>query len=297
MLKTTTDFLDSLFEGAYLVDKNRKILYWNKAAERITGYAKEDILNKHCYDNILNHVDGDGNHLCHHGCPLEKSLQTIEKQHASVFLHHRKGHRVPVQVRTYPIVDHNGEASTCIEVFSDVPSKANIYKENRQLKASLYLDELTHVNNRKFIMYQLEQLISQTTLFDLSFGILFIDIDHFKSINDTYGHQAGDEVLKLVAKTLELNIRKDDFVGRFGGEEFIILLKNINKKTLLITAEKIRMLIQKSVAFYNDQALKVTISLGGTLYQTNDTLDTLIERADTLMYQAKNNGRNQVALD
>lgn len=297
MLKTTIDFLDSLFEGAYLVDKNRKILYWNKAAERITGYSKEDIINNHCYDNILNHVDEDGNHLCHHGCPLEKSLQTNEKQHASVFLHHRKGHRVPVQVRTYPIVDHNGVASSCIEVFSDGPSKANIYKENRQLKASLYLDELTHVHNRKFIMYQLEQLISQTTLFDLSFGILFIDIDHFKSINDTYGHQAGDEVLKLVAKTLELNIRKDDFVGRFGGEEFIILLKNINKKTLLITAEKIRMLIQNSVAFYNDQALKVTISLGGTLYQTNDTINTLIERADTLMYQAKNNGRNQVVLD
>jgi diguanylate cyclase (GGDEF)-like protein len=146
-------------------------------------------------------------------------------------------------------------------------------------------------------MYQLEQLISQTALFDLSFGILFIDIDHFKSVNDTYGHQAGDEVLKLVAKTLEMNIRKDDFVGRFGGEEFIVLLKNINKKNLFIIAEKIRMLVQNSVSFYNDQTIKVTISIGGSLYQKNDTLDTLIERADSMMYQAKNSGRNKVILD
>jgi diguanylate cyclase (GGDEF)-like protein/PAS domain S-box-containing protein len=297
MSKISTDFLDSLFEGAYLVDKNRKILYWNKAAERITGYKKADIINKHCYDNILNHVDEHGNHLCHHGCPLQKSIQTNEKLQASVFLHHRKGHRVPVQVRTYPIRDDNSDASTCIEVFSDLPSKANIYHENRQLKVSLYLDELTQVHNRKFIMYQLEQLISQTTLFNLSFGVLFIDIDHFKSINDTYGHQAGDEVLKMVAKTLEANIRNGDFIGRFGGEEFIILLKNISKNDLPVIAEKFRMLIQNSVSFYNEQAIKVTISIGGSHYQKNDTIESLIERADNMMYQAKNSGRNKVIID
>jgi diguanylate cyclase (GGDEF)-like protein len=204
---------------------------------------------------------------------------------------------VPVQVRTYPIRDDNSDASTCIEVFSDLPSKANIYHENRQLKVSLYLDELTQVHNRKFIMYQLEQLISQTTLFNLSFGVLFIDIDHFKSINDTYGHQAGDEVLKMVAKTLEANIRNGDFIGRFGGEEFIILLKNISKNDLPVIAEKFRMLIQNSVSFYNEQAIKVTISIGGSHYQKNDTIESLIERADNMMYQAKNSGRNKVIID
>lgn len=293
MNSTIHDFLETLFEGAYVVDSDRKIIYWNKASEQITGYKKEEVVGSYCYDNILNHVDENGRHLCSDGCPLQHSIKSGDQANANVYLHHKKGHRVPIQVKTYPLYNENGTIDSCIEVFTDISSQSALYKENRALKTALYLDELTQVNNRKFIMYQLEQFISQTRLFHFNFYVLFIDIDHFKNVNDTYGHLAGDEVLKMVAKTLQMNVRESDYVGRYGGEEFVVLIKNVDNDEILSICEKLRMLVQSSSTFFDDQLIKVTISIGGSLFRKVDSLDSIIERADKNMYEAKQTGRNK----
>lgn len=291
------DFLNTLFEAAYIVDENRKILFWNDACEAITGYTKEDVIGHYCYDNILRHVSDDGTQLCHNGCPLQETMQKGIINEATVYLHHKKGHRVPVSVKTMPYHDAIDGSIKGIEFFTDVPTKAKLYQENRKLKESSSIDPLTHLYNRTFMDYQIQSNINEANTFNIGLGILFIDIDYFKNINDTYGHPIGDKVLQTIAKTLSLNVRSHDFVGRYGGEEFLILCRDIDRPSLQMVAQKLRLLVQGATTFTNDnKPINVTISIGGAIYKNTLTQDTWIQHADKAMYQAKANGRNRVVI-
>jgi len=287
--------LDYLFEAAYVVSDERRILSCNEAFEEITGYQKEDVIGRYCYDNILRHVTESGKQLCHEGCPLQDSIHKNRINSATVYLHHKKGFRVPVHVRTVPFIDEKTGKTFAIEIFTDYIKEAKIYRENRKLKENLMTDDLTQIYNRRFMDYQIDIAIKEFTTFKTPLALLFIDIDHFKTVNDTYGHDVGDLVLKTVAKSMALNIRHGDFVGRFGGEEFVVLLRDITYEEMILIAEKLRSLVKDTSTYLEKgQPLSVTISVGAAYYQKGMSKEEFIKEADNLMYQAKESGRNKV---
>lgn len=287
--------LPHLFEAAYIVDENRKILYCNDMFERITGYKKDALIGKYCHENIMRHVTEDGDLLCHDGCPLHDSLHQDNINSAQVYLHHKNGHRVPVTVKTIPFFDEASQSKKAIEIFTDYQKDSVLYEENVNLKKKVLVDALTQLYNRNFIDYQLDVCINEFDTFGTPLGVLFIDIDHFKSINDTYGHDVGDVVLTTVAKTLSANIRQFDFAGRYGGEEFIVLLRNVSVEGMRLIAEKLRLLIETTSTKANDkETIQVTVSIGCGYYQKGMTKEAFIKQADELMYLAKQQGRNKV---
>lgn len=286
-----------LYEGVYIVDTTRKIIFWNQGAEQITGYKSEEVLNSHCYADILKHVDKFGKRLCHDGCPLLDTINTGKNNEADVYLHHKLGHRVPVSVKSMPLYDQEGKIVAAVEVFTDSRYRMDHYEENRQLKQQLIKDPLTDIYNRRYLDFYIKNVKDEAKEFNTRFGILFFDIDHFKNINDTYGHNTGDEILKMVANTLKLNLRSEDIIGRWGGEEFIAVLKNVTEDDLTHIAEKLRVLCEASTYMLKDkETIKVTVSIGGTLCQRDESIKDMIERADANMYYAKENGRNQVKI-
>jgi diguanylate cyclase (GGDEF)-like protein/PAS domain S-box-containing protein len=289
--------ISSLFEGVYIVNTKRKILFWNSGCESITGYKSEEVVNSFCYDNILQHVDAEGNQLCFGGCPLHYTLDTGEKAERDVFLRHKKGHRVPITVRSLPLYDENNKIVGAIEVFNDNRFRKQLYDQNRELQKLVSHDELTQVYNRRYLKFQMDSLIREYLEFKVSFGVLFLDIDDFKKVNDTYGHNVGDDVLRMVSRTLKSNIRPNDIVGRWGGEEFLILLRNVNQLTLVKVAEKIRVLVEHSKMDSNTDFSHVTVSIGATLYHDGETSEEFIDRADKLMYLAKQRGKNICIFD
>ncbi len=156
-------------------------------------------------------------------------------------------------------------------------------------------DPLTLVNNRRGFFDVVHQKLAEIREFNLEYAYLMIDIDKFKSINDRYGHLVGDEVIKSVARKLSAHIRKDDIIGRFGGEEFIICLVGIAKEETLMLAERLRQDIASSFFTINGFQIRVTISIGiGHSQGAENTLDQLLAQADQAVYAAKNLGRNQV---
>ncbi|MDZ4195891.1 MAG: GGDEF domain-containing protein, partial [Candidatus Izemoplasmatales bacterium] len=158
----------------------------------------------------------------------------------------------------------------------------------------LRIDPLTQVANRHFFDFQLSKKIEETKVFSNTFGILMIDIDHFKLVNDTHGHLTGDEILKIVAISLSSSVEKTDLVSRWGGEEFIVIVDVSNQTELFKIAERLRHVVMSSgYQVENGKSISVTVSIGGTLIRNDDTMSTLIARADELMYEAKRNGRNQ----
>ena len=290
--------ISELYEGAYIVDKHRKIVYWNEGCERITGYQRDDIINKHCYNNLLQHVDDQGKHLCLEGCPLLKVIKDGHVHESRVYLKHREGHRVPVMVKAMPIFNDENEIVGAVEVFTDERFQKQVYQENIELMDQLKIDTLTKIPNRHFFDFQIGKRLEEAKFFQSVFGLLVIDIDHFKAINDTYGHLIGDEILKVVAHSLSSNIKKTDIISRWGGEEFIAIIEVDNASELHVIAERLRALVmESSYQVDQDNSLHVTVSIGGTLYQLTDDSKSMIKRADQAMYHAKNQGRNCVVIN
>jgi diguanylate cyclase (GGDEF)-like protein len=128
-----------------------------------------------------------------------------------------------------------------------------------------------------------------------SFGLLLIDIDQFKAINDTYGHDAGDTALKMVARTLEANSRSFDLVARWGGKEFLVIIVNVDETKLHRVAYKLRTLVGKSSIHVGNERIGVTVSVGAALPRPEDTIDSLIKRADQRMYKSKSARRNNTS--
>lgn len=290
------NLMDNLSDGVYFVDRDRRITYWNHGAERITGYTKEQVIGKRCMDNILIHVNDKGESLCLNHCPIVKSISDNSIQEAEVFLHHQNGSRVPVMVRTSPIQDSSGEVIGAVETFSDISRMMLERRRIQYFEANLMVDMLTGIPNRRYMDMKLTTHLVEYREYNLGFGVLFIDIDEFKSINDRLGHNVGDEVIKMVARTLNHNLRASDLIGRWGGEEFVGIFNNVNLQQLATIAEKLRMLVEKSHCDLHNDIIGVTISVGGTLAQPNDDIPNIIKRADQLMYQCKQEGRNRVAV-
>ncbi len=157
-------------------------------------------------------------------------------------------------------------------------------------------DPLTGLMNRRSFLSVAETALRGTRSSD-SLGILMADIDHFKSVNDTYGHPAGDAVIRFVGAAIGSVLRRQDRVARFGGEEFVVLLIDVTEADLLVLAERIRSAVKDGKVMFEGRALQVTISLGAALAGPQDRdVDAVIERADIALYEAKNSGRNRVAL-
>jgi diguanylate cyclase (GGDEF)-like protein/PAS domain S-box-containing protein len=284
--------LDNLFDGVYFVDTERKITYWNKGAERITGYSAEQVIDKFCRDNILNHCTENGEELCLRNCPLTKSIQSGAHTEAEVFLHHANGHRVPVLVRTSPIIE-DGKVIGAVEIFSNSSRLISARRQAQRMESLALQDALTGLSNRRAGESRLEAMLLEFDQNQQPFALLFADIDNFKQINDRFGHEVGDKVLRMIAQTLSLNLRQNDLVSRWGGEEFIALIRDVDQNSMEQTANKLLMLTQKTRLDLKDQEVTVTISIGATLSREGDTLDEITRRADALMYESKKNGRNR----
>jgi len=285
--------LEQMNEGVYLVDRRRTIAYWNEGARRISGFSAFETVGSRCFDNLLMHIDDAGASLCQGGCPLAKTMEDGVPREAEVYLHHKSGHRVPVLVRTAPIRDESGEIIGGAEVFGDNTGQSAMRDELVSLRQLALNDPLTEIGNRRYLDMVLAARHNEFKRYGWRFGVLMFDVDHFKSFNDRHGHDIGDRVLKMVSRTLASNVRSFDTVGRWGGEEFLMIIARIEEERLRSIAEKLRRLIEGSGLIVGNDTLRVTASIGGSVSRPNEGIEGLVKRADDLLYRSKAGGRNR----
>lgn len=290
------ELLDGLFDGVYFVDQKRRICYWNEGARELTGFTQADILHKQCFEGLLAHVDETGASLCFNQCPLTATLGDGMRHEAEVYLRHKEGHRVPVWVRVAPIRNRDGKIVGAVEVFSDISAKKNLERRAGELEQMASLDPLTGLCNRRYMTLKLGQAIEEVEQFAKNIGLLMIDLDHFKLINDEFGHAAGDVVLKMASETILRNVRGTDTLGRWGGEEFLAMVSDVTHRELEMVAEKCRALVAQSSVQFGERRVSVTASMGGAMILPGDTVDGAVKRADELMYRSKTLGRNRVTV-
>ncbi len=288
--------IDNLYDAVYFVDCERRITYWNRAAELLTGYPADKVIGMHCSENILVHTDDCGKGLCRSDCPLSATILDGRPRETNVYLRHKDGHRVSVSVRVQPVRNPQGETIGAVEVFSDNAAKREAEQKASHLEQMAFIDCLTRVPNRRFMELRLRQALEELHRYGHHFGLLLVDLDHFKQINDRYGHSVGDAALIVVAQTLSRSLRAVDNVGRWGGDEFVVILPEVSVENLLDLAERCRALVEQSRVTGIDNGTRLQVSIGGTLVCHGDTPESAMHRADEKLYESKKQGRGRVTV-
>jgi len=284
--------LDHIGEAVYFVDRDRKILYWNRAAEEITGYPADEVVGSYCQDEILDHRDEFNRPLCAEQCPLVACMQLGRSVEKRVFLKRRDGLRLPINVRVAPITDAGGEIIGAVEVFHDVSSEMEIERINEELKELVRVDALTGIPNRLALDEAIEREYQRFLRYETPYTLIFVDIDFFKEINDNFGHQVGDKALRWFAGRLTQSLRRSDLVGRYGGEEFLVLLAATDLEEGVKIAEHLRSHLMEDR--FPETGAPVLASFGVAEMCRGENAATLIDKADQAMYRAKQQGRNRV---
>jgi len=288
--------LDQLFDGLVEIDGRGHITHWNRGAERLTGYPAARVVGKPFLKQPAKHVSPSGREIPEAQQPLLQTGRDGIPRDALAYVNHAEGYRITVFTRCFPIYRGHEQPAGAIELFTDNKALIAAFHVAQTTEETLLFDPLTGIGNRSHIESKIRSAIEAYKLGKTSFGVLFIDIDHFKLFNDSNGHLTGDKLLRLVANTIRTNLRVTDSCGRWGGEEFIALVYGLDLRGLGKVAEKLRAMIEAARIRDDDADAAVTVSIGSTLVRAGDTLHSVIDRADRLMYKSKRAGRNRVSL-
>ncbi len=289
------DLIDHVHEGIYFLDGEQRITLWNPEAERITGYKGSEILGQACSKNVLSHVDAEGNLICLTDCPARLTLRDGVVRTLQVYVHHKEGYRLPISLTCLPRRNAAGELVGTAQIFYSLSPRLLMPQKGKELDQMVLLDPLTGLSNKQYLQMLIHSRLDELNRYGLSFGVIFVDVDRLKSVNDLYGPDVGDRILKTVSQTLASNVRFFETVGRWGPEEFLAIILNIDEQKLSLVANKLRVLVANSNVLVEPDLISVTISSGATLALPQDTVETLVLRAEQLMLQSKWLGRNRVS--
>ena len=285
--------LDSMHDGVVFVDNGLKIMRWNRAAERLTGISAAGVLHKHWLPSLLDMRDEHGTAIPNEECPLAFAVVTGVQTLRRLAIAGRNGVALSVDAHMVPVVSRDGTGHGAALLLRDASRQITLEERVETLHEQATRDSLTQVANRAEFDRTLAQFVLTHLEAGLPCALIICDIDHFKKVNDKFGHQAGDEALIAFAALLKANCRPGDFVARYGGEEFAMLCADCDNATATGRAEEIR----RTLAAAAQPALhgkSITASFGVTEVQGGDSAETMLRRADRALYQAKDNGRNLV---
>jgi len=282
--------VNNSYDGMITIDEKKNIKLFNQAAQSMFGYSLPEIIGKPL-DNLIpkkyrakhsDYVEGfKTSHVDSRPMQTRSAVQGLRKD----------GSNFPIEVTISKIrIEDNIEFTAVIR---DISEKNKLLEE---LLLSSSKDSLTNLNNRRAFTKYLDVEITRAKRFMRGFSLMMLDIDHFKLINDKFGHSCGDAALVAFSNTLTNSIREIDTACRWGGEEFLILLPEISKTSALTVAEKIRQNVEDMETHYKGDKIKFTVSIGLDYFSGDDVeINTIINKVDKCLYKAKNTGRNKIS--
>lgn len=288
------ELLDQLEDGIYMVDQDRRIQFWNKGAEKITGYLTHEMMGRLCEGNLLMHRDCEGTLLCGERCPLAEVMRDGKFHSCAVFLRHKRGHCVPVHIRSRAIHDAAGTMVGAVEVFEE--ARAPGRDAMRALEPFGCLDQSIGALNRKYGEMKIGQRLAEWNTFGVPVGWMRVDLDHPDELEHRYTRGVTEAVMKLVANTLDENIGSFDVLVRWERTDFRIMVYNCSLDELRALGQKLVLLARSSSLSWWGDPLSVTVSIGSTIAEHGDSLDSLEARAEAASETSRAKGGNRATL-
>ncbi len=298
--------MDGIGDGITVIDRNYHILAVNSAAASSLGMGKQDIIGRLCYE--ITHkrnvpCEGAGT-LCPISLIFDRGEGVVKVLHTHCSAQSDEHH---VEITASPVRDADGNIFAIVETSRDIMEKSSddeliklvkrLNEAQTHLKHMAITDELTGLRNRRYIVERLEEEYQRASRTGDFLGLIMLDIDHFKQINDVHGHLFGDVVLRVVSARIKASLRKHDIVGRVGGEEFLVICPESTLEETVIVAERIRKNINSEPIGDGIREVQMTLSAGVTAMNANDrSSEKLFSRADSALYRAKDEGRNRVVV-
>ncbi len=285
--------LESMHDAVIFVDGALRIVLWNRASERLTGILAPSIEHKNWSPTLLSLRDEQQKLVSDLDCPLIQSIKSGVQTLRRLSVAGRNGQRVEVDAHLVPVHGKNGISHGAALLMHDASSQITLEQRVQSLHEKATRDPLTQVANRAEFDRIHTSWVQSHLERRLPCSLVICDIDHFKKINDNFGHQVGDDVLIAFAALLRRHCRSGDLVARYGGEEFVMICADCDNSTATARAEELRAeLAELPMIALSGKC--ITASFGVTELQSGDSPDTMLRRADRALYQAKANGRNLV---
>ncbi|MAS65282.1 GGDEF domain-containing protein [Halopseudomonas aestusnigri] len=301
------DIVQSIDVGVVVLDRDYNVEVWNSFMENHSGVSAEQA-SRHSLFELFPEIDQSWfTHKVETAVMLGTRAFTIWEQRPNLV--HFKSYQ-PItglademyqNVTILPLRSATGKTDHVCLIIYDVTgvavNKRQLESANTKLQELALRDGLTGLLNRRYWESCLEREFARHQRYDNPVSLVIFDIDHFKRVNDTYGHQTGDEVIRSVAEITSRLARETDFAGRYGGEEFVVLLPGTHLEGAAQFAERLRQAVEQQVLDYQGSPLSYTISLGvATISDDMANYQILLERADKALYASKEQGRNRVTL-
>lgn len=285
--------LDTMHDGVVFVDEKLHVTAWNRAIERLTGITGHSILGNTWSPDLIHLKDERGKVIADDECPISHAMESGTQSFRRLTLQGRNKESVSVDIQITPVLQSDGVARGAAVILHDASSQITLEERVESLSERATQDPLTKLSNRAEFDHGLKTFVKTHLEHGEPCSMIICDIDHFKKINDVYGHQAGDDALIRFAGILQGHARDGDLVARYGGEEFVILCADCDNATATRRAEALR----RAISAHKQPSLGnkcITASFGVTEVQGGDTPETFLNRADRALLQAKDNGRNMV---
>jgi len=285
--------VDSMHDAVVFVDNSLRIVLWNRAAERLTGIQASAVLQHQWEPELVRMQDEHDELISASDCPVGYAIKSSVQTKRRLSIEGRNKQRVAVDAHMVPVIGRDGVSHGATLMLHDASSQITLEERVETLHVKATQDPLTSVSNRAEFDRVHDQFVTTHLEQGLPCSLIICDLDFFKRINDTFGHQAGDEALISFANLLKQFCRKGDLVARYGGEEFVMLCADCDNATATTRAEELR----RELAEYPQASLggkAITASFGVTEIQPGDTPETMLRRADRALLKAKDLGRNTV---
>jgi diguanylate cyclase (GGDEF)-like protein/PAS domain S-box-containing protein len=287
--------LESLYHGFYIASTDGRVQVWNHGCDELIGISRDQIIGQPGLGGHIQYRKQSGQDLGINECPIRLAIETGRTQSSELQVRRSDGDWLSVEVQTLPLIDAAGHLQGVAEIFRDV-SGGRDKGHYRDLRLMASRDALTHVANRGELKKRLdlEYYNCKERKFEFPFSIIFLDVDHFKKCNDTYGHAAGDEVLISVARLLQHEMYSGELVARYGGEEFVVLCPETPLIDAFQKAERLRKALEKATVVKTNE-FNITASFGVSQLEPTDEADDVLQRADKALYVSKHQGRNRTS--
>lgn len=288
--------MEGLYDGFALFDTELRTIVWNRGLQNLVGQPAAAALGHRWSSRLLHYADVSGQPLGDEDCPLAQVVNGAGAIVREVQVTRHDGRSLRVELQTLPIFDEQQQLQGIVEIFRDL-TRSGIRRpqEFRELKLAATRDALTSVANRGELETQLTMLLTEyAKTHEKPFSLIFVDADHFKAINDTYGHSVGDEVLIEFAQLLQKETYCGELVARYGGEEFVVLCPDTTLAQAEKRSERLRMAI-RSTRMGGHSRLRITASLGVTEVEPGDSVESVLRRADKALYTSKQTGRDRTS--
>lgn len=286
---------ESLYDGFYIVDADAQFVLFSPGLEKLADLKAIDLLGTKWNTNSLPLTNKEGTTLSNDECSMNRVIANGKPMTSEFMLERSGGRLINIEVQSVPMFDDDGHLMGVAEIIRDLSRGSKRPQEFNDLKLAACTDALTSVANRGELETQLTLMLNKLDQEQNPepLSVMFIDADHFKNINDTLGHSVGDEVLVELARLFQHETYSGELIGRYGGEEFIILCPETDLEHAVKKAERLRLAIDNlKIASLNKTPLSA--SFGVTQAEKGDTVEGLLRRADKALYHAKETGRNKV---